>query len=179
MRTFGSERANQEGGERKFRLRSVGTWLGGLMVVGLILVGVGSVAAQTSSQVITGCIQKQTNVLEVLTSGSCDPKNETEISWNQVGPQGAKGDTGAPGPAGPQGPQGVKGDPGISGYEVVTCVYPLGNLNGGLVTAPCPSGEKVIGGGANGGSLNIEQSYPGEGDDHWTVKTFNPNFVLQ
>jgi hypothetical protein len=126
MRIFGSERDNQEGGERKGRLRSGATWLGGLLVVGLILVGVGSVAAQSSSAVINGCYDQKTGVLRYLQSGSCNNK-ENPISWNQVGPQGApgpqgeKGDTGPVGPQGPQGeqgpqgPQGEKGDPGPQG----------------------------------------------------------------
>jgi hypothetical protein len=74
----------------------------------------------------------------------------------------------------------VKGDPGISGYEVVERTYELPFSGNGYYAAPCPSGKKVIGDGAEGGSLNIEQSYPGQGFfdpnrswDHWWVKTYN------
>jgi collagen triple helix repeat protein len=173
----------------------------GLMVGALLVATAGFVAAQSSSTVINGCIQKQTGVLRVPTSGSCDPKNETAISWNQVGPQGPqgeqgpqgpKGDTGPQGPrgeqgpAGPQGPQGVKGDPGISGYEVVKRTEEIEFLGNGYFAAACPSGKKVIGGGAAGGSLNIEQSYPGSGFfdpneswDHWWAKTHNGSIETQ
>lgn len=114
MRLLGTERVNQEGGEGKDRLRSRGTWLGGLMVVGLILATAGAVTAQ-STGVITGCVQKQTGALRISTSGSCDAKTETALTWNQVGPQGPKGDTGAQGPQGPQGPKGERGDTGPQG----------------------------------------------------------------
>lgn len=152
----------------------------GLMVGALLVATAGFVAAQSSSTVINGCIQKQTGVLRVPTSGSCDPKNETAISWNQVGPQGPQGEQG------PQGPQGVKGDPGISGYEVVKRTEEVEFLGNGYFAAACPSGKKVIGGGAAGGSLNIEQSYPGSGFfdpneswDHWWAKTHNGSIETQ
>src|SRR5215208_2925150 len=106
MRLFGSERVNQEGGEGKVRLRSLGPWLGGLMVVGLILATAGVVAAQATSNVITACVQKQTGALRITTGGYCT-MTETALSWNQVGPQGPQG---AQGDTGPQGPQGPKGD---------------------------------------------------------------------
>src|SRR5919112_4223037 len=158
MKIFGSERVNQEGGEGKVRLRSVGTWLGGLVVVGLILVGAGSVAAQTTSQVINACYQKQTGVLEILISGSCDPKTETAISWNQVGPQGPQGEQGPQGPQGEQGPQGPQGPSGISGYTRSTNhgseqddywdATTIGARSLETAHAECPEGTRVLGGGA-------------------------------
>jgi hypothetical protein len=163
----------------------------GLMVGALLVATAGFVAAQSSPQIINGCYHNTTKVLRILTSGSCDPKNETAISWNQVGPQGLqgpKGDTGPQGlqgdqgPAGPQGPQGVKGDPGISGYQVVKEDVELGGGQGAQGTAACPDGKKLLGGGAGGGFLNIEQSYPGRGLgdpneswDVWWAYSYNGN----
>jgi hypothetical protein len=79
-----------------------------LMVGALLVATAGFVAAQSSPQIITGCYHNTTKVLRVLTSGSCDPKNETTISWNQVGPQGPQGAKGDPGPQGLQGLQGLQ-----------------------------------------------------------------------
>jgi hypothetical protein len=42
-------------------------------------------------------------------------RNETAISWNQVGPQGPVGPEGAIGPQGPVGPQGPAGADGTAG----------------------------------------------------------------
>jgi hypothetical protein len=159
----------------------------GVMVGALLVATAGFVAAQ-SNTVINGCIQKQTGVLRIPPSGSCDPKNETAISWNQVGPQGPQGQqgpqgpAGPAGPAGPQGPQGVKGDPGISGYQVVKQDVELGGGQGAQGAAACPAGKKLLGGGAGGGFLNIEQSYPGRGLgdpneswDVWWAYSYNGN----
>src|SRR5918994_2158644 len=96
MRLLGTERVNQEGGEGKDRLRSRGTWLGGLLVVGLILATAGAVTAQ-STGVITGCVQKQTGALRISTSGSCDSRTETVLTWNAQGPQGPQGEQGPDG----------------------------------------------------------------------------------
>jgi len=62
-----------------------------------------------------------------------------------AGQQGPKGDQGPPGQQGQQGPQGV---PGLSGVEVVTNVS-AANSNDKTITAQCPAGKKLIGGGAN------------------------------
>jgi hypothetical protein len=78
----------------------------GVMVGALLVATAGFVVAQ-SSTVITGCIQKQTSLLKIPSSGSCDPKNETAISWNQVGPQGPQGPQGETGATGPPGPAGT------------------------------------------------------------------------
>jgi len=71
------------------------------------------------------------------------------------GPQGPQGDEG---PAGPQGATGLpgeagatgaQGEPGISGLELVKESSIHDSTNFKLVTAPCPAGKKVIGGGAS------------------------------
>src|SRR6266566_2429096 len=101
--------------------------------------------------VINGCFQKSTGKLRVIDPSSSRPPlrachpDEVAIHWNQVGPAGPAG---PPGPAGPQGATGPQGPPGLSGYEMVeaTFVVPAG----GFVrdTVSCPSGKKVLGGGA-------------------------------
>jgi hypothetical protein len=127
MRLFGSERVKQEGGEGKVRLRSLGTWLGGLVVVGLILATAGAVTAQSTSQVITGCVQNKTGLLKIITSGTCNPQTETDLSWNQVGLPGPQGPQGEQGPQGPQGPPGPSG---VSGYEIVKSTWQIPPLLG-------------------------------------------------
>jgi hypothetical protein len=185
MRLFGSERVKQEGGEGKVRLRSPGTWLGGLLVVGLILVGVGSVAAQTSSEVINGCYDNKTFVLRYLQSGTCTTK-ETLISWNKEGregPQGPQGETGATGPAGPS---------GVSGYEIVESTWtippPIGTGDGKFrINAQCPSGKRVIGGGAQGepgnpSAVDVTESFPlpsGGQSDLWLATVRNNTSTTQ
>ena len=52
--------------------------------------------------------------------GQACQRNETQITWNQTGPQGPRGLPGTPGqlgPEGPQGPQGDKGDKGDTGPQ--------------------------------------------------------------
>jgi len=95
--------------------------------------------ASSESNEITGCVNKKTGNLRI--SNKCTSA-EKLITWNKIGPQGAKGDTGAPGAAGTQGiqgdvgpqgetgaigPQGVKGDIGPQGPQAnmraVTLTY--------------------------------------------------------
>jgi hypothetical protein len=55
------------------------------------------------------------------------------------------------GPAGPpglQGAQGIQGPPGLSGVQIVTASTDASTAGVQFVTASCPSGKKVIGGGA-------------------------------
>jgi hypothetical protein len=80
----------------------------GLMVAALLVATAGFVAAQ-SSTVISGCYHNSTKVLRILPTSSCDPKNETPLSWNAVGPEGPQG------PQGPQGETGATGPPGPAG----------------------------------------------------------------
>ena len=67
-------------------------------------------------------------------------------SIGQVGPAGAAG------PAGPQGPKGDTGAQGVPGLSAVQIVIAnsVNNNTGGLkeTQATCPSGKKVVGGGA-------------------------------
>lgn len=79
----------------------------------------------------------------------------------------ALGLTACPGPPGP---------PGISGYEIVeieqTITMAPGD-EGRFVTATCPSGKKVLGGGySSGGFFTFLNSSP-VGDEAWQVLVVN------
>lgn len=78
--------------------------------------------------------------------------------------------TACPGPAGPPGP------PGISGYEIVeverTITAAPGD-EGTFVTATCPDGKKILGGGySSGGFFTFLNSSP-VGDNAWQVLAVN------
>jgi Collagen triple helix repeat (20 copies) len=92
-------------------------------------VGVAYAAIPDAGGVISGCFKTadgtdgakgDLRVVDAAGGETCK-KNETALSWNQRGVQGAKGETGAQGPAGPQGepgpagPQGEKGETGATG----------------------------------------------------------------
>ena len=74
------------------------------------------------------------------------------------GIQGAKGDQGI------QGIQGVAGPAGVSGVEIVSTTS-ASSSNDKSITATCPAGKTVVGGGASvsltDGSLAVVQSTPG------------------
>lgn len=57
-------------------------------------------------------------------------------------PQGPKGDKGE------KGDKGDAGEPGLSGVEIVTVVGPAQSAIFTVVSATCPAGKRVIGGGA-------------------------------
>lgn len=84
-----------------------------------------------------------------------------------VGPLGPKDDTCA---QGPQGPQGI---PGVSGYEVVE--NPIEVQPGGreTVVAQCPTGKKVIGGGADGFDMYLIESAPTFDRTGWIADAHN------
>lgn len=127
----------------------------------------------TPTTTINACESNANGTIKLVTDPSqCNPKNDTAISWNTVGPQGPlgpigpqgpagptgpQGDTGATGATGPQGPQGDTGAPGptgpkgaagVSGHHVV---YNFENVGGSGRTwsllAFCGTGESVLGGG--------------------------------
>jgi hypothetical protein len=78
------------------------------------LLGGGLAYATTSSSgtVYTACVSQWGHALYNVTTDGTTPKchaRDTNITWNQTGPQGAQG------PAGAAGPQGAKGDTGATG----------------------------------------------------------------
>jgi hypothetical protein len=94
----------------------------GLLVAGAALAGTEAYArlgATDASNTIYACVKKNGDPTLVAENARCKP-NETLVSWNIVGPRGAKGDTGATGATGPQGPKGDKGDKGDTGATGAT-----------------------------------------------------------
>lgn len=61
--------------------------------------------------VVEACVHKGSDVLYKQGASGC-VKDDEEIDWNIVGPEGPPGPQGNPGPVGPQGP---RGDPGPAG----------------------------------------------------------------
>lgn len=66
-------------------------------VAGTVLAGGGAIAANSSSNEITACVNNKTRALTLApTSGKC-PANSTPLKWNIQGPQGVAGPAGTPG----------------------------------------------------------------------------------
>jgi Collagen triple helix repeat (20 copies) len=159
--------------ERDRRNRLSGPrWFGITVASTLALVAGSSVALGAipgAGGVISSCYAKPGGYLRVIDANGAGCKSgEFPLTWNQQGIPGPKGDTGDQGiqgpvgPAGPQGPQGVQGIQGpvgpqgpigpagttISGYErVISDQITIEPLGIGGVTAMCPTGKKVLGGG--------------------------------
>ena len=84
-----------------------------------------------------------------------------------VGPQGPQGSQG------PQGPKGSSGAPGISGLQMVGLESPTSIYKSVDVSAACPTGKKLIGGGAyvspDGEPAALTASWPDTGRNQWTA----------
>jgi hypothetical protein len=83
----------------------------------------------------------------------------------------------APGqlPAGPTGPQGPAGPAGVSGLQRVDLASSTNSASSKTAVAACPSGKKVIGGGArvigNGaGAVSIVDNFPDSDSVHWNAR---------
>ena len=79
---------------------------------------------------------------------------------------------GPPGPPGPRGVPGPKGSPGISGLQRVDAATSSSSSNSKAVVATCPSGKRVVGGGAQvtgsgANKVSINQSFPDSTGDRW------------
>jgi type VI secretion system secreted protein Hcp len=86
-----------------------------------LVAGIAYSAIPDSGGVYTACMHKSTGAVRLIdpsvSTNRCT-NAETQVSWNQVGQQGAKGatgDQGLQGKTGTTGPQGLKGEPGASG----------------------------------------------------------------
>ena len=76
--------------------------------------------------------------------------------------------TGPPGPTGPQGP------PGIAALERKDISTASNSVNSKSIEAVCPSGKRVIGGGARvtgagAGSVSIVESFPDSDGTKWNL----------
>jgi hypothetical protein len=130
--------------------------------------------------VINGCYRPETGRLRVIDAqaGKKCERGESQITWSQTGPAGAKGNTGAQGPqglpgtqglpgaigpkgdTGPQGipgvagakgdtgPQGASGPAGLSGYERVDVLSSYDSNTSKFIIATCPAGKHLLSGGA-------------------------------
>ena len=95
------------------------------LVVGAGLGGGAAVAvvqpAAAAPSTLTACVQKGSNLMRLVTgAGRHCNRNETQVTWNVVGPQGPQGDQGLVGPKGDQ------GDPGAPGSSVTVATEPAG-----------------------------------------------------
>jgi hypothetical protein len=93
------------------------------------------------------------------------------------GPEGEPGAQGVPGPAGPAGPAGPSG---TSGYEIVRAVANVGSNQ--PITATCPTGKKVLGGGVEipgGAPGTIYASIPTSTGDGWIGGFHQTNITMQ
>jgi hypothetical protein len=98
---------------QKFSTRSIA--IAALALAFLTFISTNIYFASSSSNEITGCVNKKTGLLRIATKCTT---SEKPISWNKVGPQGIAGPQGEAGTVGPQGipgPQGAKGELGIAG----------------------------------------------------------------
>ena len=124
---------------------------------------------------------------------TCKSQNHIQIQWEvegpqgpqgpqgPIGPQGAVGPAGPIGPAGAQGPQGPvgpagaqgpAGPAGAAGYEVVSVnVEHNFFVTDEAVTAQCPAGKKVLGGGhiMNPAVGRVGHSRPANSNTAWYV----------
>jgi Collagen triple helix repeat (20 copies) len=163
-------------------------WVVGLVASSaIVVVAVVQAAIPDASGVIHACYRANGN-LRLVDKSICT-SSETALTWNQTGPQGpgggpgpagAQGPQGAPGPAGTPGPQGApgpqgqpgtSGSAGVAGYEIISTHQTL-PLNGSIeVTATCPTGKRVIGGGYVAPSvLDTASSSRPDGDKGWHVE---------
>jgi hypothetical protein len=71
-----------------------------LALILILTVNIAGSQAQGDSPTYFACINKSSGSIRIVTSSTSCKKNETKISWNQIGPQGPQGE---PGPAGPPG----------------------------------------------------------------------------
>lgn len=111
--------------------------------------------AVTSPKIRNGSIQGIDVQKGTLTGAHVRPGTLTAASFRAgqlpagaKGDKGDKGDRGERGPKGDKGDEGVAGPPGLSGYQVVQAVSgPLSKNVFTTVTATCPAGKSVLGGG--------------------------------
>lgn len=104
---------------RPFLRRPIFAFALGLLVAAAALAGTEAYArlgATQASNTIYACVKKNGDPTLVAEGARCKP-NETLVSWNIVGPRGAKGDTGDTGPQGPKGDTGDAGAPGAPGAQ--------------------------------------------------------------
>lgn len=120
-----------------------------------------------SGTAVAGALITGANVKNSTLTG-VDVKNESlgtaDIKNGSLLPKDFKAGTlpaGQQGPAGPPGPPGGQGNPGLNGVSGLEIVFSTSAMNSDterVVTATCPAGKRVLGGG--GYAFNL--TYPDE-----------------
>lgn len=108
--------------------------MGAIVAVGLVFVA-RAVVAQ-SNGVINACYNDR-SIGQLRISDNCR-RNETAISWNQIGPQGIQGE---------RGPQGIQGEPGPQGPAGPSGGEPLlasVNSNGIVLGSPDVVSARIL-----------------------------------
>lgn len=146
-------------------------WLVVLNVILLSLVSVTFVSAHGgNTTLIHACVSNSSGEIKIVGANTNCPSNYRALDWNIQGPAGQQGPIGPVGPVGPEGPmgpqglqgeqgpqglQGLPGPAGISGLEIVTANSGTQNTDIIYVTAECPVGKKVLGGGFSTAGNNL------------------------
>lgn len=94
------------------------------------------------------------------------------------GNEGQPGPQGAPGAAGPAGPTGAAGPPGVSGYQVVSATDRITNGTVGEVTASCPAGKTVLGGGVSAENPGVQITASAPAGTAWKGRAFNASGAI-
>jgi hypothetical protein len=113
--------------------------LSGTAVAGALITG-----ANVKNSTLTGVDVKNESL------GSADVKNGSLLPKDfKAGtlPAGQQGPVGPPGPPGAPGAQGNPGSNGVSGLQIVNAVSGVDSSSQKVVTATCPAGKRVVGGG--------------------------------
>jgi hypothetical protein len=110
QRSAQSERTRRS----KWQARVIAT----LAVSAVVAGGIALATIPDGSGVVHACYLKSGGALRVIDNSvtSCS-QNETELTWNNVGPRGPQGLPGPQGPIGPAGPQGPQGATGSAGPQ--------------------------------------------------------------
>lgn len=161
--------------------------------VALLAAAGGGAYAATNGRTISVCVKKKGGSL--YKASRC-ARGDTKLTWNEVGPAGAQGATGAAGSTGATGATGAVGATGARGAQGTTgatgATGPVGpagvsnysvqsqttivssSASSGSVTATCPAGDSLLGGG--GGmpvptGMVVYSSAPASGPTvGWTVQ---------
>jgi hypothetical protein len=118
------------------------------------LAGTGVAAVNALPRASVGTAQLKSNAVT-----SAKVRNGTLLRADFKPGQVPRGPTGARGPQGPPGPA------GIASLERVDVVTPTSSVNSKTISAVCPSGKRVIGGGARvtgsgAARVSIDEAYP-------------------
>jgi hypothetical protein len=107
----------------------------GIMIAATALIvavaGIAHAVTSAGNKVIDACVRTGDGQLRVASPGACR-QSERRLSWNRRGPVG---------------PLGPRGQPGVSGSERVAARVTINPGARSEVTATCPAGKKVLGGG--------------------------------